>query len=98
MKLRFSTSGARFTNSLRQWKPSFGIKIVLSGFTKDAQWRISTEKVWTQLFLRLTLLNMHLSEFAFKTQKLWEESIKMNHAMRFTNVCAHQITGICAII
>ncbi len=22
----------------------------------------------------------------------------MNHAMRFTNVCAHQITGICAIV
>ncbi len=31
---------ARFTNSLRQRKPSFGIKTVLSGFTKDAQWRI----------------------------------------------------------
>ncbi len=28
---------ARFTNSVRQHKPSFGIKIVLSGFTKDAQ-------------------------------------------------------------
>ncbi len=50
---------ASFTNSLRQRKPSFGIKIVLSGFTKDAQWRISTEKAWTQLFLHLTLLNMH---------------------------------------
>ncbi len=98
MKLWFSTSGARFTNSLRQCKPFFGIKIVLSGFTKDAQWRISAEKLWTRLFLHLTLLNMHLLKFAFKTQKLWEERIKMNHAMRFTDVCACQITGICAII
>ncbi len=31
-------------------------------------------------------------------QNLWEESIKMNHAMQFTNVDAHKITGICAII
>ncbi len=31
-------------------------------------------------------------------QNLSEESIKINHAMRFTNVCAHQITGICTII
>ncbi len=52
---------ARFTNSLHQHKPSFGMKIVLSGFTKDAQWKISTEKAWTQLFLCLTLLNMHVS-------------------------------------
>ncbi len=35
---------ASFTNSLRQRKPSFGVKIVLSGFTKDTQWRISAEK------------------------------------------------------
>ncbi len=41
--------GASFTNSLRQRKPSFVIKIVLSGFTKDAQWQISTDKAWTQL-------------------------------------------------
>ncbi len=55
----FSSLRARFTNSLHQRKPSFGIKIVLSGFTKDAQWRISAEKAWT-VFLRSTLLNMHL--------------------------------------
>ncbi len=41
---------ARFTNSLRQFKPSFGIKIVMSGFTQDAQWRISAEKAWTVIF------------------------------------------------
>ncbi len=35
---------ARFTNSLRQCELSFGIKIVLSELTKDAQWRISTWK------------------------------------------------------
>ncbi len=51
---------ASFTSSLRQRRPSFAVKIVLSGFTKDAQWRISAEKAWTQLFLCLTLLNMHL--------------------------------------
>ncbi len=34
----------------------------------------------------------------FQTQNLWEERIQMNHAMRFTNVCTCQITGICAII
>ncbi len=32
---------ARFTNSSRQ---PFDVKIVLSGFTEDAQWRISAEK------------------------------------------------------
>ncbi len=42
------------------WGKFFGVKIVLSGFTKDSQWWISAEKAWTQLFLRLTLLNMHL--------------------------------------
>ncbi len=89
---------ASFTNSVCQRKPSFGIKIVLSGFNKDAQWRFSAEMAWTQLFLHLTLLNMRLLEFPFQTQKLWEESIQMNHATRFTNVCACQITGICAII
>ncbi len=40
-----SILNARFTNSLRQCKPSFGVKIVLSGFTKDTQWRISIELV-----------------------------------------------------
>ncbi len=28
---------ASFTNSLSQRKPSFGVEIVLSGFTKDAR-------------------------------------------------------------
>ncbi len=31
-------------------------------------------------------------------QNVWEESIKMNNAMGFTNVCALQITGIGVII
>ncbi len=30
-------------------------------------------------------------------QTLWEESIQMNHAKRFTNVCIRQITGIYTI-
>ncbi len=51
-----------------------------------------------QLVLHLTLLNMQLKEFSFQTHKLWEESIKSNHTMQFTNVCAGQITGIFAII
>ncbi len=50
---------ASFTNSLRQRKPSFGIKIVLSGFTKDAQWQISAEKAWTVIFA------LYLIEYAF---------------------------------
>ncbi len=40
-----------------QHKPCFGVKIVLSGFTKDAQWSVNAEKAWTQLFL--------LTEYAF---------------------------------
>ncbi len=36
------------------------LKKLLSGFTKDTQWEISTEKAWKQLFLWLTLLNMRL--------------------------------------
>jgi len=31
---------ARFTNSLHQRKPCFGVKKLLSGFTKDMQWKI----------------------------------------------------------
>ncbi len=45
---------ASFTNTLCQRKPSFGVKIALSSFTKDAQWQTSAEKAWTQLFLCLT--------------------------------------------
>ncbi len=65
-----------FTNSLRQPKPSFGVKIVLSGFTKDVQWRISAEKAWTQLFAPDLIENAF--EFPLQMQNLWEESIKMN--------------------
>ncbi len=42
---------ASFTNSLHQSKQSFGVKIVLSGFTKDTQWRIIAEKAWTVIFV-----------------------------------------------
>ncbi len=35
---------ASFTNSLRQRKPSFGVKIVPSGFTREMQWQISAKK------------------------------------------------------
>ncbi len=37
-----------------------------------------------------------MKEFPFQMQNLWEESIKMNHATRFTNVGVCQMTGICA--
>ncbi len=52
---------ARFTISLRQRKPSFGVKKILSvsGFTKDTQWEISAEKAWTVIFAT------HLIEYAF---------------------------------
>ncbi len=55
---------ASFTNSLHKRKLSFGIKIVLSGFTKDAQSLIKKKKLrWkgvdTVTFLRLILLNMY---------------------------------------
>lgn len=29
-------------------------------------------------------------------QNVWDESLKMNHAMQFTNVCSRQISDICA--
>ncbi len=51
---------ARFTISLRQRKPSFGVKIVLSGFTNDTQKIIIMLKGRGQLFVHLILLNMHL--------------------------------------
>ncbi len=38
-------------------------------------------------------VGVSLSDAKFKIKK----SIKMNHATRFTNVCARQINGICAI-
>ncbi len=44
-------------------------------------------------FIEYAFLGVSLSD-----AKLWEESIQMNHATRFTNVCARQITGICVII
>ncbi len=48
-----------FTNNLCQHKPSFGVKTVLSGFTKDAQWRISTKGMDTVIFVP------DLPEYAF---------------------------------
>ncbi len=48
--MRVKTVRASFTNSLHQRKPSFAVKIVLSGFTKDTQWSISAEKAWTVIF------------------------------------------------
>ncbi len=50
---------ARFTISMRQCKPSFGVTKLLSGFTKDTQWEISAEKAWTVIF------TTHLIEHAF---------------------------------
>ncbi len=35
VQITYKTLWASFTNSLPQHKPSFGIKIVLLGFTKD---------------------------------------------------------------
>ncbi len=55
---------AIFTKSLCQHKPSFGVKTLLSGFTKDMHWNINNEKACSlQLFLQLILLHLHLYEF-----------------------------------
>ncbi len=96
-KMPFKGLKASFTNSLRQRKPSFGVKILLSGFTKTRSDELALKRCG-QLFLHLTLLNMHFYKFPFQMQNFWEENIQMNHATRFTNVCARQSTGICAII
>ncbi len=53
---------ARFPSNLHQYKPSFGIKIALSGLTKDAQWRISAEK----LFVNTVIVAPDLIEYAFE--------------------------------
>ncbi len=65
--------------SLCQRKQAFGLQTVLSGFTKDSQWRIS--------------LTPDLIEYAFVGVSLSDEIIiQMNHATRFTNVCTRQTT------
>ncbi len=79
---------ARFTNSSYQRKPSLGVKIVLSGFTKDAQWKNIVDTV---------IFAPDLIEYAFVGVAPLK-SFKMNHTMRFTNIWACQITSICAII
>ncbi len=60
---------ARFNNSLGQRKPSFGVKRLLSGFTKDAQWRNSTENAWTVIFvpdlIECAFVGVSLSEAKF---------------------------------
>jgi len=50
----------RFTNSLCQHKPSFDFKKNYCQDLLKTQWKIIAEKVWTWLFLGLTLLHMHL--------------------------------------
>ncbi len=77
--------GPDFNNSLHQCKVSFGVKLVLSGFTK-AQWRITTENEWTQLFFVPDLI-----EYAFV-------GVSLSAAKFMGEECAHQSTGICAII
>ncbi len=73
---------ASFTNSLRQRKPSFGIKIVLSGFT-NAQWRISAEKAWTVIFapdlIEYAFLGVSLSDAKVMEESIqvWEERYSM---------------------
>ncbi len=59
----FYTIRANFTNSLCQCKPSFGIKTVQSGFTKDMQWRISAEKViFVPDLIKYTFVGASLSD------------------------------------
>ncbi len=62
---------ARFINRLHQSKPSFGLKNLLLGFTKNVQWKgVDTVILW------LTLQLMHLLEFSFQMLNLWEEIFK----------------------
>ncbi len=51
--------------------------------------------MWTIIFAPDLIEYAFFLEFPFQTQKLWEESIQMKHAMCFTNVSARKITGIC---
>ncbi len=53
-------------------KPSFGIKIVQSGFTEDVQWLISAEKAWiyyTVIFVP------DLIKYVFLGVSLWDAKI-----------------------
>lgn len=61
----------RFRNSLRWRKPSFGIKNLLSGFTKDRQYEISV--VILTVIFAADLLHMHLEKFPFQAQNLGRE-------------------------
>ncbi len=59
LETALGTLWARFTISSRQHKPSFNVKKILSGFTQDIKWEISTEQVGTVIFVT------HLIEYAF---------------------------------
>ncbi len=43
----------RFTNNLHQHKPSYGIKKLLPGLTKDMRETVAIEKTWTEIILPL---------------------------------------------
>ncbi len=88
---------ASFTISWR--KPSFGIKIVLSGFTEDVQWLISAEKAWIyySYFCAWPYKICISRSFPLRRENYGRKVFKLNHAMRFSNVCASQITDIFTI-
>ncbi len=87
----FRSLRAEFTNSLHQRKQSFGIKIVLSGFTKDMQRRIGAEKAWTAIFAPDLIEYSFVLDSLSDKNNVWEESIKMNHATQFTNIFISQL-------
>ncbi len=52
------------------------LKLYCQVFIKDTQWRISAEKVWTELFLHLTLLNKHFRRFPFRRKSYGRRGFK----------------------
>ncbi len=53
---------SHFINSSRQRKPSLGVKILLSGFTKDVQCRVSAGKAWTLELIEYAFVGVFLSD------------------------------------
>ncbi len=69
INFKFDKLRASFTNSLHDRKPSFGVKIVLSGFTKEHSDELAHNFcAWPDWIC-------FCSPFPFQTQNVWEKSI-----------------------
>ncbi len=79
---------ARFTNSVSHL---FTLKLHCQDLLKTRSEELALKRRGhSYVFLHL--------KFPFQTQHLWKESMKMNHATQFTDICTRQITVFCAII